>query len=270
MGKIKPRLLGIEEVEEKQKKEQKTKAYEKKLEKKKTVKEEISKEKKAVKSKKSSDSEDKAKKQTVSKKSRGKKYLEAKKLVDRTKTYSLKEAVALLKKMNVGVEHARPVLKFDQSVELHLNVDKTGLRGEIEMPYSTGKTVIVKIVDDKILSDLGKGKIEFDILITHPSFMSKLAKFAKVLGPKGLMPNPKTGTVSLKPEEVAKKFEKGTLRWKTELKFPLIHQMIGKISNEDKALVGNAQAFLKSVGSVHIQKAVVKTTMSPGIKITVE
>ena len=64
--------------------------------------------------------------------------------------------------------------------------------------------------------------------------MPKLAKYAKVLGPKGLMPNPKAGTVSTKPEEVVKKFEKGMLRWKTEAKFPLVHQMIGKISFEEK------------------------------------
>ena len=81
------------------------------------------------------------------------------------------------------------------------------------------------------------------------------------------MPNPKAGTISPNPAEVAKKFEKGVLRWKTEGKFPLIHQMIGKLSHEEKALIENAEAFLKSVGPVHIQKAVIKSTMSPGIKV---
>lgn len=267
MGKIKTRFIGVEDVEEKQKKEQKTKAYEKKLEKKKIVKKKEKLVEEPVKKSqvkvpksdsKSSKSEDKAKKQAVSKKSRGKKYREVKKLVDKTKTYTLSEAVSLLKKLKTA--------KFDESVEIHLNVDETGLRGEVEMPHTTGKTIRVKIVDDKVLAGLEKGMIDFDILITHPSYMPKLAKFAKMLGPRGLMPNPKAGTISLKPEEVAKKFEKGTLRWKTEAKFPLIHQMIGKISHEEKALVENIEAFIRSVGTPHIQKAVVKTTMSPSVK----
>ncbi len=263
MGKIKTRFLGLEEVEEKQKKKQKEKAYEKKIDKKKTVVEE----KTEKRSEKKPEEVKKIVKKDTKKKvapatSRGKKYLEARKMIDRTKTYSLTEAVGLLKKIKTA--------KFDESVELHLNVDKTGLKGEVEMPHLTGKTVRVKIIDDKLLLDIEKGKIEFDILITHPSFMPKLAKFAKVLGPKGLMPNPKAGTVSLHPEEVAKRFEKGTLRWKTEPKFPLIHQMIGRISYNEKDLIENATTFLKSVGALHITGAFIKLTMSPGIKIAIE
>ena len=265
MGKIKTRFIGVEEVEEKQKKEQKTRAHEKKLEKKvSSVK--VTKDKLEIKKKETKEIKpvDKIKKsvQKISQKTRGKKYQEVKKLVDKTKTYTLKEAVSLLKKLKTA--------KFDESVELHLNVDETGLRGEVEMPNSTGKTVKIKIVDDKVISNLEKGVIDFDILITHPSFMPKLAKFAKLLGPRGLMPNPKAGTISPKPEDIAKKFEKGTLRWKTEAKFPLIHQMIGKISHEEKALVENIEAFIKSVGTPHIQKAIVKTTMSPAVKIEIE
>ena len=262
MGKIKTRFIGVEEVEEKQKKEQKIRAYEKKLEKKSSsVK--VTKDKSEIKKKETKEIKpvDKIKKpaQKISKKTRGKKYQEVKKLVDKTKTYTLKEAVSLLKKLKTA--------KFDESVEIHLNVDETGLRGEVEMPHATGKTVRVKIVDDKVLAGLEKGTIDFDILITHPSYMPKLTKFAKMLGPRGLMPNPKAGTISPKPEEIAKKFEKGTLRWKTEAKFPLIHQMIGKISHEEKALVENIEAFIKSVGTLHIQKAIVKTTMSPSVKL---
>ena len=264
MGKVKPRLIGDTEVEEKQKKEQKAKSMEKKMLKKKDVKEEPAsvpteselqrgKEKKVVKSRGVSA------KATAS---RGKKYLEAKKIVDSNKLYSLKEAVAVLKMMKL--------VKFDQSVELHFVVDETGLRGEVELPFSTGKIVRVKIADDTVLSDLEKGKIEFDVLVTHPSFMPKLAKFAKVLGPKGLMPNPKAGTVSTKPEDVVKKFEKGMLRWKTEVKFPLIHQMIGKISSKESDLIANAEKFIEAVGKSHIQTAYIKTTMSPAVKLELE
>lgn len=263
MGKVKPRLIGDTEIEEKQKKEQKAKAAEKKMLKKKDIKIEEKVVDVGVDNEPSVEKkEKKVVKKTASVKTsavKGKKYLEAKNMVDKNKFYSLQEAVDILKKMKLT--------KFDQSVELHFTVDETGLKGEVELPFSTGKVVRVKVVDDSILSDLEKGKIEFDVLVTHPSFMPRLAKFAKVLGPKGLMPNPKAGTVSTKPEDVVKKFEKGMLRWKTEAKFPLIHQMIGKISNEEKNLIANAEKFVSAVGKAHIQSAFIKTTMSPAVKL---
>ncbi len=286
MGKIRTRIIGLEDVEKKQKEDQKRRAEEKKHAKHKiraqglkggermgqveVGEESIKKMEKAKKILESPASvptqsglrrgKEKAKKIKVH--ARGKKYQEAKKLVDAKKTYTLDQALKLLKKMKLS--------KFDESVELHLNVDQTGLKGEVDLPNSTGKTLRVKIVDDKVLADIEKGKLEFDLLVTNPSYMPKLAKFAKILGPKGLMPNPKAGTISPKPEEVAKKYEKGALRWKTEAKFPLIHQMIGKVSFEDKKLLENAEAFFKSVGKAHIFSAYIKSTMSPSVKIDLE
>ncbi len=254
---MKPRMLGLEDLEKEQKQEQKKKSAEKKMEKaRETVdaKEEKADEKKVVKK-----SSSQKKKGQVGP---GKKYLAMKKKVDDSKKYHLKDAVALLKEL----KHA----SFDEAVDLHLNVDKTGLKGEVELPHSTGKTVRVAILDDKLLEQIGTGKIEFDILITHPSYMPKLARFAKILGPKGLMPNPKAGTISANPEEVAKKFSKGMLRWKTEPKFPLIHQTIGKISFDDAKLVENAVAFIQSVGKMHILNAYIAITMGPSIKIDLE
>lgn len=258
MGKVKPRILGLEDVEAEQKKEQKEKAAQKKIAKKKDeVKEEV----KPAEVKKEKKAETKKEKKVVKVESkvRGKKYQKIAKLVDKNKSYPLSEAIKIVKTLKTA--------KFDETVELHLNVDETGLKGEVSLPHSTGKTVKVAVVDDKLLEQLEKGKFDFDILVTHPSFMPKLAKFAKVLGPRGLMPNPKAGTISPKPEEVVKKFEKGVLRWKTEPKFPLIHQMIGKISFDDKKLIENAQAFLDAVGMKHILKVYVKSTMSPSLKI---
>jgi len=278
MGKIRTRILGLEEVEKKQKEEQK-----KRTEKKKKVRasglkggervvavevkeEELAKLEKAKKileekPKKEEKKEEKTAAPVI-KKGRGKKYQELKKMLDKNTTYSIEEAVSLLKKMNQ--------FGFDQTVELHLNVDKTGLKGEVELPYSTGKTVRVAIVDDKVLAKIEKGEIDFDVLITHPSYMPKLARFARVLGPKGLMPNPKAGTISDKPEEVAKKFEKGLLRWKTEPKFPLIHQAVGKLSLDEEKLIANALAFLKSVGRAYIRTAFIKATMTPSIKVNLD
>lgn len=256
MGKIKPRLIGDIEIEEKQKKEQKEKAAQKKALKKKT---EVVVEKEKEVSSNKPVKQAKTVKKTITIKPRGKRYQEAKKLVDKTKTYSLSEAIGILKKMKLS--------KFDESVELHLVVDETGLKGEVELPNSTGKIVKVAVVDDKVLEAIEKGKIDFDILVTHPSFMPKLTKFAKILGPKGLMPNPKAGTISTNPEEIIKKFSKGLLKWKTEPKAPLIHQMIGKTSFEEKNLLANAEKFIQAVGTKHILKLFIKSTMSPSIRI---
>ncbi len=256
MGKIRTRVLGLEEVEEAQKKQQKEKSIQKKAEKK-AKKVEEKKEEKTVEVK-----EEKKPKieKVVKEKSRGKKYQQAKSQIDKNKVYSIEEAVDLLKKIKTA--------NFDESVELHLVVDETGLKGEVELPYSTGKKIRIAIVDDKVLEKIEKGILDFDVLITHPSYMPKLAKYAKILGPKGLMPNPKAGTISPNPEEVAKKFEKGVLRWKTEPKFPLIHQMLAKISFENEKIIANVKKFIETVGIKHIQKAYLKTTMSPSVKIS--
>lgn len=273
MGKIRTRILGLEEIEETQKKKQKERAHEKKKIRAPGLKggermvavevkeEEIAKLEKAKKILEENESkkEKKEKKITIKQKIRGKKYLALKKMIDNKKKYSLKEATELLKRMDI--------YHLKQSIEIHLNVDKKGLKGEIELPHSTGKTVKVAIVNDQILDNIEKGKLDFDVLITHPSYMPKLAKFAKILGPKGLMPNPKAGTISDKPEEVAKKFAKGVLHWKTEAKFPLIHQMVAKLSFSNKEIEENVSAFLKSVGVNHIKKAFLKATMTPSIEI---
>lgn len=208
--------------------------------------------------------EKKAKKtseKTVAVRSRGRNYRTAKDKVVKDKVYGLSEAVTLLKELKYA--------KFDEAVELHMNTTQEGLRGEVSLPHSIGKTVRVAIVDDALLEKLADNKIEFDILISHPSYMPKLARFAKVLGPRGLMPNPKTGTISPKPEEVAKKFEGGLMKWKGEAKFPLVHQMVGKISADNKVIEENVQAFVKAVGEANIKEIFIKTTMSPAVRITV-
>ncbi len=280
MGKIRTRIIGLEETEKKQKEEQKRRSAEKKEhkiraqglkggERMKQVEvgeEAVAKMEKAKKILEEKRSEKKETKRLetkrLKKKTRGASYKKALKLVDKKKVYSLEEAIKLLKKMKFA--------KFDESVELHLNVEKTGLKGEVELPHATGKTVKVTIVDEAVLANIEKGKLDFDVLLTHPQHMPKLARFAKVLGPKGLMPNPKAGTISTKPEEVAKKYSKGALRWKTEPKAPLIHQMIGKVSFDEKKLIENASLLLDSVGKGHIQKAFIKTTMSPSVKLDLD
>lgn len=195
----------------------------------------------------------------VTKKTRSEKYKTAAKLVDKNKTYSLKDALELLPKLKIAT--------FDETVELHINTVETGISGIIILPHGSGKQVRVTIADDSIIEDILKGKIDFDILIATPAMMPKLAKVAKILGPKGLMPNPKNGTITANPEEAAKKFAGGQMRYKTEAKNPIMHLIVGKTSFGEKKLAENIGAMLKAIDIAKMKKVTLKSTMSPAIKI---
>jgi len=207
--------------------------------------------------------EKKEKKKKFKAKKHSNKYLQAIMKLDKGKIYPISEAFLLLRKVSLA--------KFDASVELHINTIEKGLRGKTKLPHGTGKEIKVQIADvssiDKIINLVEKGKIDFDVLVAHPQVMPKLAKIAKFLGPKGLMPNPKSGTISTEPEKVADNLKGGEINWKSEADFPIIHQVIGKMSFKDKQLEENLQAFLKSIGSNKIKSVTLKSTMSPGIKI---
>lgn len=196
---------------------------------------------------------------------RSQRYKQVLMKVEPSKLYSFSDAVIILRQVTLT--------KFDASVELHMNTQEKGLRGVVQLPHGTGKKVRVMIADgdsiDKIVSAVEKGKIDFDALVAHPSVMAKLAKVAKFLGPKGLMPNPKNGTISATPEKVAKKLEAGEITWKTESEFPIIHQVIGKMSFKDSQLTENFQALMKSIGDGKVKSITLKSTMSPGIRIRV-
>ncbi|MBI1918999.1 50S ribosomal protein L1, partial [Candidatus Microgenomates bacterium] len=122
---------------------------------------------------------------------------------------------------------------------------------------------------DELIEEVQGGKINFDILLAHPSIMGKLAKVAKILGPRGLMPNPKAGTISENPEETAQKFAKGQIQFKTEAQAPIMHLSIGKLSMKDDELTDNIRALLTSIGSAKIKNITLKSTMSPGIKVSI-
>lgn len=192
--------------------------------------------------------------------SRGKAYKDAKQLIDHEKFYPLTEAIELMKKASF--------LKFDGTVEVHLNTTEKGLRGQVSLPHGTGKTLRVAIASDELIEKIGSGKIDFDILVSSPSMMPKLAKFAKVLGPKGLMPNPKNNTISEKAEELAKKFSLGATQYKTEAEFPIIHFVIGKVSAKTQDLEENFLALTKAIGTDKIKSVFLKSTMSPSVKVS--
>lgn len=195
-------------------------------------------------------------------KKRGKQYQVAKKLVDPGRLYPLGETISLLKKTSVA--------KFDGTVEAHFNVLEKGLSGMVVLPHGTGKKLRVAIASEKILGEIESGKINFDILVSPPEMMPKLAKVAKILGPRGLMPNPKAGTISEDPQKLVKTWESGRLNFKTETQAPLIHTVIGKVSFPEKHLEENLKALVSAIGKHKIEKMTLTSTMGPGIKVDLE
>lgn len=194
------------------------------------------------------------------KKVRGKKYQAVRAKLDKTKLYSPTEAIELVKKLSYS--------KFVGSIEAHLVVREEGLAVNLALPHSTGKSVKVAIVDKKVLTDIEAGNIDFDVLVAHPEFMPKLAKHARILGPKGLMPNPKNGTLTPNPELKKKELEAGKFVLKTEKKAPLMHLSIGKTDMDTKDLVENIKALMTTLKG-KIVKLSIAASMSPGIKVNV-
>lgn len=193
---------------------------------------------------------------------RGKNYLAARAKIDPTKPYPLSEAIRKVKETSLG--------KFDGSLEAHLVTIKTGLRGEVSLPYFQGKAKKVAIANEETLEKIKSGKLDFDILLSTPDFMPNLVKYAKVLGPRGLMPNPKAGTITPDPQKALEKFQKASFSFKTEPNAPLVHTVFGKVSQKEEELEANLKAILSAIGSKNIKKAVIKSTMGPAVKIKVD
>lgn len=195
----------------------------------------------------------------VEAKVRSKNYKTAKSKFDNSKTYKVDEAIKILKSASFT--------KFDSTLELHLGVKKTGLSVNVSLPHSTGKEKKIEVANAATLKKLETGKIDFDVLLATADFMPKLVKFAKILGPKGLMPNPKNGTL-VKNAAEAKNFSGNTKTIKTEKEAALIHTSFGKLSQRESELSENANAILEAVGKKQIIKAYMKSTMSPSLKIS--
>lgn len=191
--------------------------------------------------------------------SRSKNYQTAAQIVDRSKKYNLSEALDILEKLNRS--------KFDETVELHINTIEIGVSGNITLPHTTGKQIRVAIADDDVLAKVALGKIDFDILLANPAMMPKLARVAKILGPKGLMPNPKNATLVKDPEKAAESFKKGQVNFRTEIKAPIMHLTVGKMSFGAKKLSENIQTLIDAIKKEKIRNLTLKSTMSPGIKI---
>lgn len=272
MGKIRIKTLGDEEQEKIDQKKAEARALAKK------AKEEADARKAAeetgtpVEEKTEAAEEKKAKKKEKfvkkKKQARSDKYTKVAEKVEKTKVYKLQEALTLLPELQVA--------KFDETVELHINTTEKGISGAVTLPHGTGKSVRVAIIDgsdakaaDEAVKKIEAGQIDFDVLIATPDAMPKLARVARVLGPRGLMPNPKNGTVTPKPAEVAKKFEGGQMNFKTEAKFPILHLSVGKVSFGEQKLADNIKAAIAAVNTKKIKDVTLKSTMSPAIKLDI-
>jgi len=223
---------------------------------------------------------------------RGKNYRKVAELIEKGKVYTLKEAMDLATKTSVG--------KFDGTVELHINLNvdpklaDQNLRGTVSLPNGTGKTVRVAAFvasdqveaakkagadvagEDDFLAQLDKEQINFDVLISTPQLMPKLGKYARLLGPRGLMPNPKSGTVTTNVGQAVKEAKGGKVEYRVD-KQSIIHQGVGKVSFGADKLYENAKSFLDnlqankpaSVKGPLIQGVAASTTMGPGIRVEV-
>lgn len=223
----------------------------------------------------------------------GKRLQNLKNKLDLNKKYSIEEAVKILK------ENANA--KFDETVELHVKLgidpkkaDQT-VRGTVALPHGTGKKVRVgviakgeKLIEAKnsgadvvgsteLVDEISKGKINFDVLIVTPDLMKDIAKLGKILGPKGLMPNPKTGTVTFEIEKTVKEIKSGRIEFKNDPQ-GIVHTICGKRSFSENALVDNintiVDAILKLKPSTskgkYILSAYLSTTMGPGLALNID
>ena len=222
----------------------------------------------------------------------GKRFEAAKKTVETGKLYTLKEAVGLAKK--------NATAKFDETVELHvrLGIDTKKsdqqVRTHVVLPNGTGKTKRVGVITkgekaleaknagadiiggDDLIEDIVKGKIDFDVLVATPDVMKDLAKAAKILGPRGLMPSPKAGTVSFEVGQTVKELKAGRIEFKADT-YGIVHVPVGKASFADDKLLGNAQAVLDAINKVkpstskgvYIKTISVSSTMGPGLHVDV-
>jgi large subunit ribosomal protein L1 len=200
-------------------------------------------------------------KKAAPKAARSKKYQKHRAQVDKTREYDPFAAVEMIKRLSYS--------SFPGTISVDMLVKEIGDQGPLTFPNSTGKSVRVAIASDELIAELEAGTVEFDVLLSTPAFMPKLSKFARTLGPRGMMPNPKNGTLTAKPELKKKELEKGTFTVKTERKQPVVHLVLGKQDMETKALVENLQALLKTMRG-KTEKVFLSATMSPSVKVKVE
>ncbi|MFR7991809.1 MAG: 50S ribosomal protein L1 [Lachnospiraceae bacterium] len=222
---------------------------------------------------------------------KGKKYVEAAKLVDRAAAYDVAEAIALVKKVSVA--------KFDETIEAHIRTGCDGrhaeqqVRGAVVLPHGTGKTVRVLVFakGDKIDEALAAGAdfaggeelipkiqnegwLDFDVVVATPDMMGVVGRLGRVLGPKGLMPNPKAGTVTMDVTKAVNDIKAGKIEYRLD-KTNIIHVPVGKASFTEEQLADNFQTLMDAVVKAkpsslkgqYLRSITLAPTMGPGVKV---
>lgn len=193
---------------------------------------------------------------------RSKKFKHLKHQVDRSRAYKASEAIKSILELSKEA--------FDATIELNLELKRDAMSGEISLPHGTGKQTRVEIFSDALVEKIEKKQLDFDILLAKPADMGKIAKYARVLGPKGLMPNPKNGTITPDPETRAKELTAGgKISFKTEKKAPLVHLAVGKRSQGPEKVQENLTAVFKAINPRQVKKAFLATSMGPGIRLDI-
>ena len=224
---------------------------------------------------------------------RGKKYLEAVKAFDKAQQYELTEAIEIVKK--------NATAKFDETIELHLRTGCDGrhaeqqIRGAVVLPHGTGKTVKVLVfakgpkLDEALAAGAdhvggeelipriqNDGWLDFDVVVATPDMMGVVGRLGRVLGPKGLMPNPKAGTVTMDVTKAVNDIKAGKIEYRLD-KTNIIHVPLGKASFTDEQLSDNFQSLMGAINKAkpaslkgqYIKSATLASTMGPGVKLNV-
>ena len=223
---------------------------------------------------------------------KGKRYAEAAKLVDRTNLYDVKEAVEIVKKSASA--------KFDETVEAHIRLGVDGrhadqqVRGAVVLPHGTGKKVRVLVFakgdklaeaeaagadfvggDELIPRIQNEGWLDFDVVVATPDMMGVVGRLGRILGPKGLMPNPKAGTVTMDVTKAVKDIKAGKIEYRLD-KTNIIHVPVGKVSFTDEQLADNFHTLMAAIVKAkpaaakgqYLRSVVMTSTMGPGIKLS--
>ena len=221
-----------------------------------------------------------------------KRYREAREMVNKEKRYELDEAIDLLKKF--------PVTKFDETVEVHMNLGvdprkaEQQIRNSLVLPHGSGKKVRVLVFAegekadeakeagadyvgvDEYVEKIKSGWLDFDVIVTTPNLMGKIGKLGRILGPRGLMPNPKVGTVTMDIEKAVSESKGGKITYRVD-KFSNLHIIGGKLSFESKKLKENILTIIGAIlrerpatlKGVFIKSIALTSTMGPGIKLDI-
>ena len=222
---------------------------------------------------------------------RGKKYTDAAKLIDRSTQYDVDQAISLVKKSAVA--------KFDETIEAHIRLGVDGrhadqqVRGAVVLPHGTGKTVRVLVFakgdkvaeaqaagadfvggDELVPKIQNEGWFEFDVVVATPDMMGVVGRLGRVLGPKGLMPNPKAGTVTMDVTKAVNDIKAGKIEYRLD-KTNIIHVPVGKASFTEEQLADNFQALMGAINKAkpaaakgqYLKSVTIASTMGPGVKL---